>query len=102
MALPKHVLVVRAQVPADIETAWNHWYDTVHLPEILACPGFRTGQRYCTGDSTAGRVYLALYDIDGPHVLDSELFKARRGWGPFAGKVTFDTKVFAQLPQATA
>ncbi len=101
MTLPTHVLVVRAEVPEAIETDWNRWYDTVHLPEILACPGFRTGRRYCTGSSAGGRLYLALYDIDGPHVLDSAEFKARRGWGPFAGKVKFETKVFSQLSPAT-
>ena len=101
MTLPEHVLVVRAEVPEDIEVAWNHWYDTVHLPEILACPGFRAGRRYCTGDSANGRRYLALYEIDGMHVLDSAEFKARRGWGPFAGRVKFETNVFSQLPLAT-
>lgn len=34
MTLPTHVLAVRAEVPADIEAEWSHWYDTVHLPEI--------------------------------------------------------------------
>ena len=101
MTLPSHVLVVRAEVSENVETEWNRWYDAVHLPEILACPGFRAGRRYCTGDSAAGRIYLALYDIDGPHVLDSAEFKARRGWGPFAGKVKFETKVFSQLSLAT-
>ena len=101
MTLPTHVLVVRAGVPEEIETEWNRWYDTVHLPEILACPGFRAGRRYCTGSSAAGRFYLALYDIDGPHALDSAEFKARRGWGPFAGKVKFETKMFSQLSPAT-
>jgi hypothetical protein len=102
VTLPTHVLVVRAEVPEDIETEWNRWYDTVHLPEILACPGFRSGRRYSTGSSAAGHFYLALYDIDGPSALDSAEFKARRGWGPFAGKVKFETKVFSQLTPATA
>lgn len=101
MTLPAHVLVVRAEVPEDIETAWNRWYDTVHLPEILACPGFRAGRRYRAGGSAAGRLYLALYEIDGPLALDSTEFKARRGWGPFAGKVKFETTVFSQLSPAT-
>lgn len=97
MTLPIDVLVVRAEVPADIETDWNHWYDEVHLPEILACPGFRAGRRYRAADLAAGSLYLALYEIDGPHVLDSAEFKARRGWGPFAGKVKSETKVFSHL-----
>lgn len=99
MTLPVRVLIVRAEVPGDIEAAWNRWYDTVHLPEILACPGFRSGRRYATsGLSSERRRYLALYEIDGPHVLESAEFKARRGWGPFAGKVTFESQMFTQWP----
>lgn len=101
MTLPNHVLVVRAEVPEDIEAEWNRWYDTVHLPEILACPGFRAGRRYCTGGSAGSRFYLALYDIDGPQVVQSAEFNARRGWGPFAGKVKFETKLFSGLSPAT-
>ena len=101
MTLPTHVLVVRAEVPEAIEAAWNRWYDAVHLPEILACPGFRAGRRYCTGGAASGRLYMALYDIEGPHVLESPEFKARRGWGPFAGQVKFETKVFSQLAPRT-
>ena len=96
------------QVSWPLPNRFGRWFDfhifyivdTVHLPEILACPGFRAGRRYRTGGSAAGRLYLALYEIDGPLALDSAEFKARRGWGPFAGKVKFDTTVFAQLPPA--
>lgn len=98
MTLPAHVLIVRAEVPVDIEAAWNDWYDKVHLPEILACPGFRCGRRYATsGTGGDRRHYLALYDIEGPHVLDSPEFKARRGWGPFVGKVTFETLFYSPI-----
>ena len=34
MTLPERVLVVRAEVPKDIEVAWKRWYDTVHLRGI--------------------------------------------------------------------
>ena len=55
MTWPSHVPVVRAEVYEDVEAEWNRWYDAVHLPEILACPGFRAGRRYRAGDSAAGR-----------------------------------------------
>ena len=41
----QHLLVVTATVDAAAETAWNDWYNSVHLPEIAACPGFRSAQR---------------------------------------------------------
>jgi len=52
-------------------TAWNHvapereeefnaWYDTEHLPQVVALPGFMRGRRYaCDG---AMPKYLAWYD----------------------------------------
>ncbi|MBV8398159.1 MAG: hypothetical protein JOZ17_05415, partial [Acetobacteraceae bacterium] len=43
-----HLLIVTATVDSQVEDAWNRWYDETHLPEIVACPGFRSGQRYVT------------------------------------------------------
>jgi hypothetical protein len=44
------LLIVTAEVDAAVEAEWNHWYDTVHLPDALKCPGVRRGRRYvCFG-----------------------------------------------------
>ena len=44
--LPNCILVVTAEVDAEIEVAWNRWYYEVHLPDALACPGVLSGRRY--------------------------------------------------------
>ena len=44
--LPPCLLIVTAEVDADVEEAWNRWYDDVHLPDALACPGVLSGSRY--------------------------------------------------------
>ena len=97
MSLPVNLLIVNAVVDAAVEDEWNHWYDRQHLPEILGCPGFRSGRRYCARDQDGARRYVAVYELDGPQALDSEMFKARRGWGPFAGQVRFETMLFAAV-----
>ena len=47
-------------VPPEREEEFNAWYDTEHLPQIVALPGFVAGRRYaCDG---AVPKYLAWYD----------------------------------------
>src|SRR5262245_53909113 len=43
---PKCLLIVTAEVDPAVEADWNRWYDTVHLPDALRCPGVRGGRRY--------------------------------------------------------
>src|SRR5262245_45062073 len=45
-ALPNCLLIVTAEVDASVEADWNRWYDEVHVPDVLACPGVRGGRRY--------------------------------------------------------
>ena len=44
--LPGCLLIVTADVDPAVEAEWNRWYDTVHLPDALRCPGVRSGRRY--------------------------------------------------------
>lgn len=43
---PKCLLIVTVEVDPEVEAEWNRWYDTVHLPDALKCPGVRRGRRY--------------------------------------------------------
>src|SRR5713226_8217289 len=43
---PECLLIVTAEIDTAIEAEWNRWYDTVHLPDALRCPGVRRGRRY--------------------------------------------------------
>ena len=53
------LLVVRVDVRPEDEDELNRWYDTEHVPERLALPGFRSAARYRSAER-AGR-YLAVY-----------------------------------------
>ncbi len=98
MGIAKQILVVTATVDPAVEDAWNRWYNEVHLPEIAACPGFRSAQRY-VAEEPQGRRYIALYELDSAAAVESAEFAARRGWGPFGGKVEFKTLQYTQLAQ---
>ena len=43
---PQCLLIVTAYIDPAVEADWNTWYDEVHLPDALACPGVLRGARY--------------------------------------------------------
>jgi hypothetical protein len=105
MAEPQWILVVSAHVAPEVEADWNRWYDEVHVPEILACPGVHRAVRCETGEPAmvrgfaprpeeAQRGYIAIYDIDGPEVLQTPEFAKARGWRQFADRVKSTTRVY--------
>ena len=92
-----HLLMVSAQVDPAIENDWNDWYDKVHLPEISDCPGFLSGARFLAVDENGRRHYLTVYELSDPGALKTAEFGARRGWGPFVGKVTYQSRCYSRL-----
>jgi len=65
----KGFLLVLMQPSPAFEEEFNAWYDTEHLPERSAVPGFETALRFvCISGHPR---YLALYDLANPQVLDS-------------------------------
>ena len=57
------------------EAEFEHWYQTEHLQERLAIPGFRLGRRF---EAVAGSPrYFATYVTDTPQVLTSAPYLAR-------------------------
>jgi len=96
MSLPKYLFVVDVTVDPDVEADWNDWYDKVHLPEIVSCPGFKHAARYISEVDNSRR-YLTIYEIDGPQTLQTMEFAQRRGWGRFKDKVTASSRIYSQI-----
>ena len=72
MSEAKALMTAWVHVPPEREEEFNAWYNTEHLPQIVALPGFELGRRYaCEG---AMPKYLAWYDTadetvePGPHL----------------------------------
>jgi hypothetical protein len=100
---PGCLLIVTVEVDPAVEAEWNRWYDTVHLPDALRCPGVRRGRRYVsTGDiseTTGGkteraskRIYTTIYELDSPAATSTPQFQAMRGWYQFAPHVRSRTQ----------
>jgi hypothetical protein len=58
------------QAPSELDEEFNAWYNTEHVPERIAVPGFLTARRYVV-EGTPGR-YMAHYDLADLSVLHTE------------------------------
>jgi hypothetical protein len=47
------------------DAEFNHWYDTIHLPDVLSAPGYKGATRYAIKDPANKKgKYLAIYEIE--------------------------------------
>jgi hypothetical protein len=72
--MPKGCLLVMMQPSPDFESEFNDWYDTDHVPERLAIPGFLAAKRYECFEGWPR--YLAIYDLANPEVLSTPEYLA--------------------------
>ena len=86
-----YIHIVRIDITPEQEEAFNQWYDEVHLPAILACPGWLSGQRFIAIDD--GPRYAAVYTIAGDWAYTTPEFEAIKGFMEF----TPYTSNFARL-----
>jgi len=73
--------IVRVDIEPAHEAAFNEWYDNIHIPEILACPGWLSARRLIAMDG--GPKYAAMYEIAGTWVYETPEFRAVSGFGTF-------------------
>lgn len=78
--------IVFVDIDPAMEQDFNAWYDEVHIPEILACPGWLSAtRRVCL---EGGPKYVAIYEIADMQAYDTPEFHAIKGFGPFEGHVS--------------
>ena len=89
------LLLTLTEPPPGMEEEFNAWYDTEHLAERLAIPGFRSAQRW-VGDLRPGEgKYLTSYELDSPQVLQSPAYLARfQNQTPWSRRCLARTVVF--------
>lgn len=109
MESSRYLLIVTAEVDEAVEADWNRWYNEVHLPDALACPGVLSGKRYvsvgevrATDRGTAApaprKLYTTVYELAGPEAVETKEFRAMRGWYQFAPHVRSETRVVGPVP----
>jgi hypothetical protein len=74
------IYVVRCNFndPDELER-WHHWYSGEHKARLLTVPGFSSLQRYEAVDLDKSVRFMAVWSIDGPEVLQSEMYKSVAG-----------------------
>lgn len=93
--------MVRVDIDPAHEAAFNRWYEETHLPDLLACPGWLSARRYVALDG--GPKYVALYEIAGLWVYETDEFHRVKGFGPFEPHVrNFVRLQLAPLPPGQA
>lgn len=82
-----YIYLVQMDVPADKEADFNRIYDTQHVPELSKVPGVGRIARYRLQSADVDGVakYAAIYEIDSPDLVTSEVWRAasdRGDWAP--------------------
>jgi hypothetical protein len=80
-----YIHIVRVDIDPAFEAAFDRWYDEIHLPAILACPGWLSGKRFVAIDD--GPRYAAMYTIAGDWAYETPEFLAIKGFGEFSPHV---------------
>lgn len=65
--MANYVMVVQSRAVEGRDADYNEWYDTVHLEDILALPGVKSGRRFDYAAGIAGgegQPYLAIYEVE--------------------------------------
>jgi len=93
----KGFLLVTMQPPPAFEDEFNAWYDTEHVPERVAVPGFESGRRYVCIEGYPK--YLAMYDMTHESILDTEGYMRVSGdrASPWTKRVTSRVKVYRSI-----
>ncbi len=86
----KAILVISLDIDPEKEEAFNHWYNTKHIPEMLRVPGVISAHRY---RATRGEPkYWAIYEAETEEALKAALaspeFKIpaddyQQNWAPY-------------------
>jgi hypothetical protein len=96
-AMAKGILVAAMDFTNVAEDEFHDWYDTEHVPERLAVPGFLNAERWIGSGNP--KQSLAIYDLDNVGVLHSAPYLAVGGanGSPWTKRVTSRTQPIIRL-----
>ena len=69
------IFLVYVDIDAQHDKEFNEWYNTEHLPELLAVPGILAAARYQA--VKGGPQYLAFYELENVAVMQTPAFTNR-------------------------
>jgi len=95
--MAKGILIAAMDFTRVAEDEFNDWYDTEHIPERLAVPGFINAERWIGIGNP--KVSVALYDLDSIGGLHSPPYLAVGGdnGSPWTKRVTNRTNLLIRM-----
>ncbi len=105
MAKTRGLLLAKMDPPVEHEKQWNTYYNSVHVADRLAIPGFLSARRFTKVEGIPKQYaipgdakYLAIYDLDSLRVLKAEGY--RRVWDKDHAQPadSFESQIF-KLPK---
>ena len=98
MSITEWIMVVNVDIDPEIEAEWDHWYDTIHLPEIVGCPGFIRSTRYKAPkvDENGRLQQVSIYELDRADAMETPEFAAVRGVGPYGAQANAKARLLRQ------
>lgn len=108
-----HLWLVNNDVPSDVADEYNAWHVDVHIPQILAVPGFVSGRRYRMSPEQSGnktpelRQYISVFEIEGDPAAAFAELRAAMGDGrletsPVAGSIATSANFVPLAPKQLA
>jgi hypothetical protein len=79
------LLLVGMTPGREVETDFNAWYDTEHVPALARVTGVLRARRFRT--AAANPKYIALYHLAAPGVIDSPEWKEASASTPMPQRV---------------
>ncbi len=87
--------IVRLNIDPAHEKEFNEWYDTKHLPDILACPGWISGHRFKSIND--GPKYVAIYEVAGDWAYETQEYRQASGFFEFTPHVRDFSRIQLRL-----
>ena len=90
------LLLTMTEPPQAMDEEFNAWYDTEHMVERLAIPGFLSARRWQRECAPGAGRYLATYELTSPAILETPEYLARVGDNltPWSKRCLGGAKVF--------
>ncbi len=71
------MMMFAVNVPAEVETEFNAWYNDEHMPALSTVPGCLSARRFKMAGGT--HRYLAVFHLSAPEVQASDAWKKAAG-----------------------
>ena len=79
--MPRYKMLVMTNAVEGREDEFNEWYQSRHLPDVTAVPGFHSAQRFklakVLSKGASAKPYLSIYEIE-TNDLEATISEMRR------------------------